>query len=355
MREAVAAGSTTSTPRTSTPAARARRRSAPRCRPSAGPSSRPRAATTAGAPRCCAPRSRRAFAGCAPTDRPLLPAPRRPRDAARGQPRRRSRIPRRRGSIRHIGVSRGGRRADRAGAPGRPDRGGPEPLQPRRPPARRGRRPLRAGGDRLRARTSRCAASKAAAHRDRRAPRRDAVPDRARLAAQALAGDAADPRTLSLEHLRENLAALGSSSPTTSSKRSGPAFVTRAAPGRALTHRAARASDLALIDGRARPGRLGRVHLRRKPRERRASFCPSSNEADEQRRPLVLVDEQLHPVESTRRRRPLALLDLTDDALDPLGRHVGEPDDGACIATLPRSVCRQGPTLRDGGGGFEPS
>src|SRR3954451_10929445 len=71
-------------------------------------------------------------------DRPLLPAPRRPRDATRGEPRHDRRIsrPRTDPPRRPFG---GQRRADRARAASRPDRGRPESLQPGGARPRRGR------------------------------------------------------------------------------------------------------------------------------------------------------------------------------------------------------------------------
>ena len=48
----------------------------------------------------------------------------------------------------------------------------------------------------------------AGGHRGRRGTRRDAQPDPPRVAHEALADDRTIPGTLSLEHLRENLAAL---------------------------------------------------------------------------------------------------------------------------------------------------
>ena len=134
-------------------------------------------------------------------DRPLLPAPRRPRDAARGEPRHDRRVPRPRADPARRAL--GGRhRAARARAPGRPDRGRPEPLQPGGADARRGRRPLRRAGDRVRAVLP--AARHRRAGRSREiAARHGATPEQVALA-WLLARSPAMlpiPGTLSLEHL----------------------------------------------------------------------------------------------------------------------------------------------------------
>jgi aryl-alcohol dehydrogenase-like predicted oxidoreductase len=91
------------------------------------------------------------------------------------------------------------------------DRHGAEPLQPRGPRRGGGARPLRARGDRVHpvvpAARGEAGRPGGGAARDRRAAGRDAGAGGARVAAGALAGDAADPGTSRVEHLEQNVAA----------------------------------------------------------------------------------------------------------------------------------------------------
>ena len=155
-------------------------------------------------------------------DRPLLPAPRRPRGGA-AAPSRCSREYHEAGRIRNVGLSEVAVEEH----PPRPQRGadrrGPERVQPRSAQARRGGRLLRGARGSPSSRSSRCAAAAGPGRRDRGAPRRDPPAGQARLAAAPLRGDAADPgHALDRAPRAATSPRSTSSSATRTSRRSAP-------------------------------------------------------------------------------------------------------------------------------------
>jgi hypothetical protein len=91
--------------------------------------------------------------------------------------------------------------------------------------------------------------------------------------------------------------------------------------------------DLAHVDRATRAGRLRRIH-RLEDRAGLAHLLLRLEVADEDRRPLRLVEEQLESARVDAGRRPLALLDVGKHLRDSLGRHVGESHDTCMHALL---------------------
>ena len=112
--------------------------------------------------------------------------------------------------------------------------------------------------------------------------------------------------------------------------------------------------DLAHVDGRAGAGSLGRVHGP-EGLVALAHVGGAVEELEHDGRALGLVEQRLHAGGGHAGRRPLVLVDPTDQLLHPLGRHIGEPDHAYVQGRLLRSVCREPiATRRTGGGDARP-